>query len=102
MSERGIRAGVRRLFRLALHRPDWAADEADAELESVLQERVDFLVSGGMAPDAARAEALGRLGDGIHAARARLHISAERRERHLMLSEWLDDLLTDGRYALPA
>ncbi len=100
MSERGVRAGVRRLFRLALHRPDWAADEADAELESVLQERVDFLVSGGMAPDAARAEALGRLGDSIHGARARLQHSAERRERHLMLSEWLDDLLTDGRYAL--
>jgi len=38
-----IRAGVRRLFRLAIHRPDRAPQDADDELRSVLDARIEHL-----------------------------------------------------------
>ena len=53
-----IRAGVRRLFRLPVRRP--AAADADAELESLLDEQIRYLIARGMSPDTARAEALAR------------------------------------------
>ena len=51
-----IRAGVRRLFRLAVRWADGA--DADAEPESLLDEQIRYLIARGMSPDTARAEAL--------------------------------------------
>lgn len=63
MSQR-IRAGVSRLFRLALRRPAEAGDEMDAELRFHFEARIEQLVARGMSPADARAEALpaGRAG----------------------------------------
>ena len=55
-----IRAGVRRLFRLTVRWADGAGADADAELESLLDEQIRYLIARGMSPDTARAEALAR------------------------------------------
>jgi putative ABC transport system permease protein len=95
-----IRAGVRRLFQLAVRRPERAAADADLELEALLDEQVEYLVARGTPPDAARAEALRRLGLPLPEAGRRLHHSALRRERRMKLHEWLEDLVADLRYAV--
>jgi putative ABC transport system permease protein len=95
----GIRAGVRRLFRLPLRAPDIVRADADAELDSLLDERIAYLVDRGMTPAAARAEALERLGGVIDDTRNELQHSAQRRERRMQIRETLDDLLQDLRYA---
>jgi len=81
-----IRPGIRALFRLALRRPDRVRDEADDEIRLHLQLRTQQLVSEGMAPDAARAEAERRFGP-IDEARRRLHSSAARREDRMRVRE---------------
>ncbi len=96
---RGIRAGVRRLFRLPLHTPDVAHADADAELESFLEERVASLVRRGMTPADARQEALRRLGAPLGEVRAALRQSAERREGRERPREMIDELLQDLRFA---
>ena len=95
----GIRAGVRRLFRLPLHTPDVARADADAELESFLDERVASLVRRGMTPEAARKEALRRLGAPLGEVQAALRHSAERREGRQRPRELIDELLQDLRFA---
>jgi putative ABC transport system permease protein len=96
----GIRAGVRRLFRLALRRQDIVHEDIDAELAFHLDARIAQLVARGVPPGAARAEAERRLGDTIEAARERLHQSADLREKRMRLREWWDDVLQDLRYAV--
>src|SRR3982751_3345027 len=81
MTERGIRAGVRRLFRLPVRTTDSARADADAELDSFVEERIAHLVRRGLAPADARAEAMRRLGAPLDEVRASLRRSAERRER---------------------
>src|ERR1019366_2645959 len=71
-----IRAGVRRLFRLALHRQDIVHEDIDAELAFHVEARIAQLVARGVPPGEARAEAARRLGDTIETARERLHQSA--------------------------
>jgi putative ABC transport system permease protein len=100
MNADDIRRGVRRLFRLEVRRPERAAADADAELESFLDEQVRHLVSRGADPDAARAEALRRLGASLPEARSRLQHSAIHRERRMRTFEWLADAIADGRYAV--
>jgi putative ABC transport system permease protein len=100
MSRGDIRAGVRRLFQLAVRRPEVASADADAELQSLLDEHVLYLTARGMPPDAARAEALRRLGTPLADASKRLHHSAQRRERRMRLHEWLEDLVADLRYGI--
>lgn len=95
-----IRAGIRRLFRLAVPRPRAAAADADDELRSLLHERVDYLVARGLSPEAAREEALRRLGRPLTDARHALHHSAERRERIMTARQWLDEVRLDLRYAV--
>ena len=97
-----IRPGVKKTFELGVHRPEDAAADADAELASLLDEHTRHLIAGGLPPEAARAEALGRLGRPLQDAVTRIHHSAEHRERRMKLREWLDDLGHDLRYALRA
>ncbi|HEX6059011.1 MAG TPA: ADOP family duplicated permease [Gemmatimonadaceae bacterium] len=96
--QRGIRAGVRRLFRLAVRRRARLEREVDEELRIHLEMRVEQLVRRGTSPEAARAEALRRLG-GYHEARRRLHHAAERRERRMRIREWVDEARQDFAYA---
>lgn len=97
---RDIRDGVRRLFALAVRQPGRAASDADAELESVIEEHVAYLVARGADPAVARAEAVRALGGTLDAARDKVRESAGRRERRLSWAEWMDDAKSDARYAL--
>jgi len=100
MKARGIRDGVRRLFRLPLRTDDIVHADADAELASLLEERVEHLVLRGMTPEQARAEAERRLGATVAEARDTLHQSAGLRERRMQFQETFDDLRQDLRYAV--
>jgi len=93
-----IRPGIRRLFRLAVRRPDRTADEMDDEIRLHLQLRAEQLVREGLSPDAARAEAERRFG-ALDETRPELHASAGRREDRMRLREWLDALGQGLRYA---
>jgi len=94
-----IRPGVLRIFRLPLRTVDHARDDADAELDTFLQERIDDLVRRGLSPEAAREQALARLGGSSGDARSALRRSAERRERHKRFREVVDELKEDVRFA---
>ena len=97
---RGLRAGVRRLFRLAPRTRAMAGGDADAELDAFLEARIEHLVARGMTPAEARAEALRRLGAPLADVRASLQHSAGRREERRRLLEWADAVLADVRYAV--
>ena len=99
MEQRGIRAGVRRLFRLAVRRRDRVEREVDEELRFHVEMRVEQLVRRGLSVEEARAEAVRRLGDYDEAQR-RLRSSAARRERWMQWREWLDGLRQDLSYAV--
>jgi putative ABC transport system permease protein len=94
-----IRPGVRRLFRLPLRTADQATADADAELEAFLEASVEHLVQRGMTPEAARSEALSRLGVPVDDARATLRRSAERRETRKRLRGAIGDVVDDIRFA---
>jgi len=100
MTDRGIRAGVCRLFQVALRTPQRARADADAELQAFLDARIEDLVQRGMTRDEARAEALLRLGGPLRDVRVQLRHLAERREEQLQFSDTVDGLVQDGRYAL--
>lgn len=99
MTARGIRPGVGRLFRHPLRTADQARADADAELQALLEERIEYFVQRGMSPEAARAEALARLGAPLDDAQAAVRVSAERREQRRRLRETLSDLRDDIRFA---
>src|SRR5215212_8802355 len=90
--------GVERMVRLALRRPRAAAAEVDEELRFHLDMRAEQLAAGGLAPEAARAEALRRFGD-LEAARDRLHHGARRREARMLRRERLEAVWQDVAYA---
>src|SRR6187397_794180 len=71
--------------------------EIDEEIAAHLQARVDHLIARGMAPDAARAEALRRFGD-LDAGRARLLAQAAADGRRRRLRDRAEALWQDGRY----
>ncbi len=90
--------GLRRLFRLAAGRST-VRDDAAEELRLHLELRAEELVAEGMAPEAARAEALRRFGDlsAIQRSLGSIDREAERsRRRH----ERLDALFGDLRHGL--
>ncbi len=62
--------------------------------------RVEHHIARGMAPEAARAEALRRLGVDEHDAPVTIHHSAELRERRMRMRGYLDDIWQDVRYAV--
>lgn len=93
-----IRPGVRRLFRLALHRPDLVERDVDAEIRLHLELRTERLVRAGLSPNEARREALRRFGP-VDRARRTLRKSASRRDTTMRVREWIDGLRQDARYA---
>lgn len=97
-----IRDGIKQLVRLPLRTHEQMDADADAELESLLAERTDYLVARGWAPSDARTEALKRLGPPLNEAAHLLHQSARARERRKGVSEMLEELLLDARQALRA
>ena len=92
--------GFKRAFALAVRRLSTVRRDADDELESLLDERVDRLVERGMSPEGAREEAIRLLGAPVEDARADLRRSAERRERVMSIREWFSDAADDVRYAI--
>ncbi|HEY4320296.1 MAG TPA: ABC transporter permease [Gemmatimonadales bacterium] len=95
-----IRAGVRRLFRLAVRRDADLREELDDELRFHLEERTAQFIARGLSPEAARREALQRLGAPYEVARAQLLRSARRKDRHLALGEWWSGASLDLRQTI--
>jgi predicted permease len=93
-----IRPGVRRILRFMGRRPERVRAEADEEIRLHLALRTQQLMSEGLSPDAARAEAERRFGTS-NEARQQLHDSAQRREERVRMREWLDAALQDLRLA---
>jgi len=98
VSQHDIRAGVRRLFRIALRRPEVAHKDADDELDALLDARVEHLVARGMSHDEAHTEARRRLGMSIEESREGLHKSAEHRDKRLRFAERVAELQQDIRF----
>src|SRR5918999_1652214 len=94
-----IRPGVRRLFRLALRRPDSTRAEADEEIALHLALRTQQLIGQGLPPGAARAEAERRFGSPDEA-RQSLHTSALRREGRMRMHELFDAASRDLHLAV--
>lgn len=92
-----IRPGIRRLLRLATRRS--VEHDADEEIRIHLEMRTRQLISEGLSPTEARAEAERRFGE-IDDERFRARRSAARRERRSRWRESLDLLRGDTRYAL--
>ncbi|HEX8723822.1 MAG TPA: ABC transporter permease [Gemmatimonadaceae bacterium] len=93
-----IRPGVKRLFRLALRRRDVVHESVEAEIALHIDLRAKQLEAQGLAPDDALREARRRFGDSP-AARRSLRSSAQHRESHMRIREWLDDLRQDVRFS---
>jgi putative ABC transport system permease protein len=91
----GIRAGVRRLFRLGVRTPERIRADADEELRSYIDARIEHLAARGMSPDQARIEAERRLGGTVDDVRVALEESALRREKRMELGERFDWILQD-------
>jgi putative ABC transport system permease protein len=89
----------RRLFRLFTSRRR-TREEMREELVFHLEARTAQLIARGVAPDAARAEALRRLGRPLDDAEAWLARSAELKEKRLNMRERIDGIVDDLRYTL--
>ena len=90
----------RRLFSLGVFGRRRARAEMIEELQFHLDARIAELVASGMTPDAAREEAMRRLGSPFADAGKRLGDSAELKERRLDVRDRWHDLIDDVRYAL--
>ena len=93
--------GVRRLFRLAIHRPERLESEVDEEIAFHIEERTAQLIARGVPPDRARDEAI-RLFGPMDRIPPGIHQSARRREDRVRLRQRLDNLRLDLRYTLRA
>src|SRR5688500_3587205 len=93
--------GVRRLFRLAVHRPEAVASDVDEEIAFHIEQRTAQLIARGVPPDRAHDEAVRRFGRIDHA-HPGIHQSARRREVKVRLRQRLDALRLDLRYTLRA
>src|ERR1051326_718537 len=94
-----VRPGVRRLLRLPPANLAAASRELDDELDALIAIRVERLVGRGMTPEDARVEARRRLGASLDVVRQRLHTSISQRERRMHVSEFIDSVAQDIRYA---
>ena len=95
----GVRAGIRRLFRLSPDQPDQVAAEVEDQIDLHLDLRTEQLIAQGMSPGDARMEALRRFGQ-LERARPTLISSASRREHRMHLRDIFDAFQQDLRYAL--
>ena len=93
-----LRPRVRRLFRLAVRRPERAAAEMDDEIRFHLDMRVAQLVARGWSREAAAAEAQ-RLFGPLPEMRRSLQAAARRREEILTMSDAVAALRQDVGYA---
>jgi predicted permease len=100
MKRGGIREGVRRLFRLELRTPERIRAEANEELHSLIDARIEHLVARGMPPADARAETERRLGGAVDEVRVVVEQSALEREKTMQLSERFDWIRQDVGLAL--
>jgi predicted permease len=98
VSRYGIRAGIRRFFRLGVRRAHLAAADAEREIDFHLEARMEQLLRQGMSREEARVEAMRRFGD-VEGTRADLSASAVRLEAQLALRDRLDGVRDDLRYA---
>ncbi len=98
---RGIRAGIRRLFRLPPDRRDGIEAEVGDQIDLHLDLRTEQLIAQGLPPDAARVEAVRRFGP-LDRSRSTLISSASRREHRMQLRDTFDALGQDLRYAVRA
>ncbi len=96
-----MKAGIRRLFRLAPTEPEQIIGEVDDEIHLHIDLRVEQLVARGMSPDSARAEALRRFG-ALERAHPTLVSSAHRREHRMRLRDSFDTLHQDVGHAARA
>jgi predicted permease len=94
-----IRAGIRRVFRLALRRRDHWEAEVEDEIKLHLALRAEQLMAAGRDPNTAYVEAVQRFGSPTES-RARLLEAARHRERKMERTEWLADLKLDATFAL--
>jgi predicted permease len=94
-----IRPRIRRAFRLALRRQHLTTTDVDAELELHLELRIQQLVAQGFTRDEAIVEAQRRFGASWDQVIARLYAAGSLREEQLSMSERLEALATDLRYA---
>jgi putative ABC transport system permease protein len=91
---------MRRPFRFRIG--PWQVERAvDEELEFHIETRVQRLIAAGMAPDAARAEAVRQFGD-VDAVRDNCVTLDKQKERTMSRAELFDQLREDARYALRA
>ncbi len=95
----GLRPGVRRWLGLPLASTTSARREVDDELDSLVANRVEYLIARGMSPANARVEALRRIGASLDDARHQLQTSAEHRERRMRFTELLESVAQDLHYA---
>jgi putative ABC transport system permease protein len=95
----GLRPGIARLVRIPRSSTASVASDIDAELESIIASRVEYLVARGMSPAAAREEALRRIGARLDDARSQLYQSAQHREQRMRISERMHSILQDLKYA---
>jgi putative ABC transport system permease protein len=93
-----IRSGVRRAFRLALHRRDRWEREVEDEIKLHLSLRAEQLVAQGATLDDAFREAARRFGP-LTESRARLIEAARHREQHMHRTEYIADLRQDISFA---
>ncbi len=99
MSFGQVRAGVRRLFRLGIHDPRLARDDAEEELRSYIAARVEQLTAAGFTPTHAHAEALRRLGGSFDDVLAASIRSAQHREKEMSVRELFADFRDDLHFA---
>ena len=90
---------IRRALRIPIGRGRRVEAETDDEIRFHLAMRADALVAGGLARDAAEAEALRRFGP-LDEVRPQLLAAARHREERLSMFEHFDALRDDVRYAL--
>jgi predicted permease len=92
---------ARRVFRLAVRRPDRLREEVDEEIQLHIESRIEQLVSRGMTPEAARVEAERRFGD-TSTAHQDIYRSASDRDTRMRIHESLASVGRDLRYAARA
>ena len=94
-----IRAGIKRVFRLALRRRDRWEREVEDEIKLHLALRAEQLIAQGASPDDAYLEAVRKFGPLVES-RARLIDAARHREQRMQRTEYVSDLRQDIGFAL--
>ena len=95
-----IRPRIRRVFRLAIRRPDLSVREIEEELRTHLTLRASQLVERGLTQAEAERQALARFGGSWEDALSRLRTAGRLRDGRLQARERIDAAWRDLRYAI--